>query len=739
MKDTKQRMLQVYRSLLRLLDLQPTKLHQSYLTKTISRLHCWVESEGHQGIARWKLVSTFLTRVLLGLDCLDYPSTWRSRRGNIPRRFERLMDLSDIDHKHFLLVLGVLNLHRLVKLEPVFDTSSIEEGHSAWKEYVKGWWSYYKPINQLCKLFPSPPWKPSWRSISWEWNISAAQGPNGKSVDKFIEDAYVIAHDIYLRWGFYILSFGHYTAKWKWFFDIREIKETFRCAVQSLNGQQHSGYGLVDRFLYGDSKKRNLKHSRLAFLPDKSGKTRVVALFDSFSQTVLKPIHNHLFNFLRKISSVDGTFDQDSQRERVAIVTDSPTVCYSLDMKSCTDRFPASFQAYILWKLCNLPLYMAIAWYVVMTKRSFWVPDPSGSRYVRYAVGQPMGALSSWPAMAVSHHAVVQLSASLCGEEPWGFMDYSILGDDIIIWDDKVASKYHELITQWLGIQISESKSLVGQYVAEYAKSVFLRGRLVSSIPVNALEFNSITFLGDIMSILKYAYFARIPVTPIQISRLYNRKSQDRMLRVILNPLSPYYIDADFYYLNRHLKVMVEVKIIQDWVHQVVTDEFQRRNIDWLNDGIERHGNLLGALYQKIKTKAMFATFSQVASRFNFLMEEYGLTRKATLELFKIHIGRNFITYNSAAWHWLPNYRWLVDSGVELPFIREDPGTRENHRKMTETRIGKAVKGTNEMPMLTPNIAPIYFNKRLPVVRADGFSPYGPQTCDRSVRKAGKG
>jgi len=34
---------------------------------------------------------------------------------------------------------------------------------------------------------------------------------------------------------------------------------------------------------------------------------------------------------------------------------------------------------------------------------------------LRYAVGQPMGALSSWAMLALTHHVVVQLSAKRVG------------------------------------------------------------------------------------------------------------------------------------------------------------------------------------------------------------------------------------------------------------------------------------------------------------------------------------
>lgn len=84
-------------------------------------------------------------------------------------------------------------------------------------------------------------------------------------------------------------------------------------------------------------------HSRLAFLSDKAGKTRVVALGDLFSQTLLKPVHSHFFAQLKKLYT-DGTFDQDKQRLRVKEATANNRYCASIDMSSCTDRLPAVFQ-----------------------------------------------------------------------------------------------------------------------------------------------------------------------------------------------------------------------------------------------------------------------------------------------------------------------------------------------------------------------------------------------------------
>lgn len=53
--------------------------------------------------------------------------------------------------------------------------------------------------------------------------------------------------------------------------------------------------------------------------------------------------------------------------------------------------------------------------------RSYEVPEKSRAKYridveaVRYAVGQPMGALSSWAMLAITHHFLVQYASMKCG------------------------------------------------------------------------------------------------------------------------------------------------------------------------------------------------------------------------------------------------------------------------------------------------------------------------------------
>jgi len=148
--------------------------------------------------------------------------------------------------------------------------------------------------------------------------------------------------------------------------------------------------------------------NRLAGLSDKKGKTRVVCIANIVLQSFLKPIHDHLFNLLRKLET-DGTHDQEAQARRVCRATKLGKFCESIDMTACTDRFPALFQCWALSSLGILSKAQALLWYISLccTPISYWNENQSKWDTLYYRVGQPMGALSSWAVMAMSHHLLV--------------------------------------------------------------------------------------------------------------------------------------------------------------------------------------------------------------------------------------------------------------------------------------------------------------------------------------------
>jgi len=75
------------------------------------------------------------------------------------------------------------------------------------------------------------------------------------------------------------------------------------------------GHSFLAKFFVSSTNKGDI-FRKLTSFSDKEGKTRVIAILDYFSQSVLKPLHLYLFNFLKKIDQ-DCTFDQNSFKDKV--------------------------------------------------------------------------------------------------------------------------------------------------------------------------------------------------------------------------------------------------------------------------------------------------------------------------------------------------------------------------------------------------------------------------------------
>jgi hypothetical protein len=87
---------------------------------------------------------------------------------------------------------------------------------------------------------------------------------------------------------------------------------------------------------------------KLVPIPDKEGKTRIIAIFDYWSQCSLRGLHDSLNDILRSIRE-DCTFDQSSFLK--ALDLPEGTVFHSVDLKAATDYFPVNVQEMILSEL----------------------------------------------------------------------------------------------------------------------------------------------------------------------------------------------------------------------------------------------------------------------------------------------------------------------------------------------------------------------------------------------------
>lgn len=147
---------------------------------------------------------------------------------------------------------------------------------------------------------------------------------------------------------------------------------------------------------------------RLGFKDEPAGKVRVFAMCPAWTQWVLEPFHLYLFDILKTIH-MDGTFDQ---MRPVLEMAPKAKQAYSLDLSAATDRLPMAIQVSLFSHLVS-PAF-ALHWQQLLVGVKYMA---STEKYggvwetLSYAVGQPMGALSSWASLAITHHFIVQCAA----------------------------------------------------------------------------------------------------------------------------------------------------------------------------------------------------------------------------------------------------------------------------------------------------------------------------------------
>jgi len=370
------------------------------------------------------------------------------------REFQILKFLNNVKPDCFYpcirLVLSVLYISRSLRMPPKPNYETIEKGPligypSSFNSHVFEFWKHlgYNGNKQI----PRSVW---WR----KFHLSTKSGPNGQAL-------------------------------WSSVWDLLILPESLKSDIQNISGPK-----LVTRMNYLSKYSSIFKGffpindsgyvRRLTSIADKEGKTREVAILDYWSQTALRPLHQYLFNCLRKIPQ-DCTFSQGSFLEKLNTIDSN---FYSVDLKAATDRFPIKSIEEVLKGRFN-DIYVN-SWRNVMVKYPFW--SKQLNRFVTYSVGNPMGAYSSWNSFALSHHYVM---FKACKETNIEFKTapYVLLGDDLVIANDHLYKRYMEIMTT-LGVEISINKTHVSKHSYEFAKR-FIHNKIeVSPFPLGALWEN---------------------------------------------------------------------------------------------------------------------------------------------------------------------------------------------------------------------------------------------------------
>jgi hypothetical protein len=112
--------------------------------------------------------------------------------------------------------------------------------------------------------------------------------------------------------------------------------------------------------------------------------------------------------------------------------------------------------------------------------------SPKGE--INYLTGNPMGFYSSFTSFALAHHFFVWLA---CRRSKINFRKcpYMLLGDDIVIGNDKVAREYKQLLKEW-DIPFSPDKTYTSAFGFEFAKQIRFKGINISPLSLSSFYNN---------------------------------------------------------------------------------------------------------------------------------------------------------------------------------------------------------------------------------------------------------
>uniref|UniRef100_A0A2V0RBH0 RdRp n=1 Tax=viral metagenome TaxID=1070528 RepID=A0A2V0RBH0_9ZZZZ len=223
---------------------------------------------------------------------------------------------------------------------------------------------------------------------------------------------------------------------------------------------------------------------KISLASERAGKTRLFGIVDYWSQNSLQSLHDWLMKILKSLPC-DTTFNQNKGFERILSKQVGWMVSY--DISKFTDRVPLKLQTTMLSYYTSHDL--AQCWEGIVGNRTFY----SKKGRVKWKVGQPLGALSSWATCTLLHHHLIWLASYRFFGDHRPFKGYQMLGDDIVIWHRGVGKVYADLLNE-IGVEINMSKSkLYNNFeekkpIFEFAKRLGVNGNEISGIPFDLLE-----------------------------------------------------------------------------------------------------------------------------------------------------------------------------------------------------------------------------------------------------------
>jgi len=227
--------------------------------------------------------------------------------------------------------------------------------------------------------------------------------------------------------------------------DLWEEFPQYKQSFNTLAAATNSRIAWDDMFNYHpvpDSRSTLSPIGTLGVTQEPGYKLRVFANPNIIHQLVMSRLKRQLFHLLRKVKW-DCTYNQSNGTDWVKVQLDQGKEVFSIDLSDATNNFPFDLQIKVLREIgCrdeDVELFLRLS-------RAPWSSThEKPSKTYRWTVGQPLGLGPSFPAFALTHGVLVH-SIALASRVTDCFR---VLGDDIVISDEKVALQYLELWKSW--------------------------------------------------------------------------------------------------------------------------------------------------------------------------------------------------------------------------------------------------------------------------------------------------
>jgi hypothetical protein len=199
---------------------------------------------------------------------------------------------------------------------------------------------------------------------------------------------------------------------------------------------------------------------KIGLIQEPGYKLRAVANPNRVYQIALKPLGDIIYDTLKELPW-DCTFDQSKALPMIQSHLRNGNFAHCVDLSGATDYFPLSLQISLLNRL--YPNHLDYIKMFEDISRSPWIFQDTT---IVWTKGQPLGLYPSFGSFALTHGALL---LSLNGGKHENA--FFILGDDVVILDDDLASAYRSALVQ-IGCPVSESKSISSCMIAEFGGKI---------------------------------------------------------------------------------------------------------------------------------------------------------------------------------------------------------------------------------------------------------------------------